>query len=1514
LSRLFFKSVKNSIITLLILGVLGLGFFLVLFGDSIIDQVRDIIIENIEEQVPFRISWDRMAIFPINNLVLEGVEVYTLEEEEPFFRGDRVVVGYSFWELILDRTSPAASVKRVSIERFELLAEDPLALIPELEEEDFRAAIQLFQGRGLVGWEGLSEELENISGSFLPAGERGWEGNLKFEMSRAPHSQLELSGYWEPGELEGRLELKEFPLSIAGEYLPDEQVRVQSGLVSGVFFLDYQDGQEVEYSGNFEVFSGNAWIAAIDETLEDFSGGIDFSQESVSVREGRAFLDETELNFSGKYFLPGEEFELTLDLKSLELAYIQGILEKAGFWEAEFPDISGRGDVSLNALGSLERPLVDAVFAISGGQFGPLAYSQLEGSLSYEGDGFDKNPLARVNLNIARGWTEEIEFSGLEAQLNFAGESFAENPLVELDFSLDQGQADDFEVSGLKGSMSYRAELWGENPFAELDFKIDYGQFQQLGFNQVQGMISYQDEFLSIHELRGEFAGGQFSLNGLVGTELLLAAEFSDVDPSRLPDDLPWPEEIDPRGNLGGEILLSGPWNDWDKISIAGDVRWENPRLAGMDFQEVEGVFWTGGEEIFFSPLIIRDNFGGLVEIQGTTDFNLQNFDFQLWASGIDIENYPLEENIFGKLDINGRLFGSLENPGFQGNFSGKNLVLREEELGEIEGRFAWENDRVQFEQVYLVHPWGQLDAWGTIDLSGDQPHTDLFVNAEGPCLSPLIEQLDIPLELWGEIKLALEIEGSFTDPTARGNIELTEGQFGDQPFDFLRTDFIWQEEKLEFSNLEARMAGGVLNGRGSFKLPEEIELELEGRHVALEEIREWEEFLPDVKGNASFSVSARGTLPDLQAEGFLRVESIMFADEYLGDIEGDFSFKEGMLELRDVVLRGQEGTYFIEGMAQILPPGELALELRTEEASLDRLLSVAGWDEFWVPLIPVTLAGELKVNGTIERPHIEISGSAFYPAGELEIVGGGYLDGPYEGKIEGPVDFDLISEFLPEDFEIQGQGEVEVLVNFDDAWEITGDNVFTEIAFNGVSFSEAGGNFSWKSGQPIYLEQRFLRISGETLEVKGFIPLEPQRPDLFLQVFTEGFDLGFLASFNPHLLSVGGKAMVDATISGSIDEPIIDGEGYLQEGSFRYFNFPGGVEEIEGKVVFAGNEMLMENVQSRYSEGGDLDLSGKIGFDGWEPDYYDLLLTIEQLHINHGTVDGYGDGEMTITGSYYEPEIVGYLDVYDTVIGIPFDWPHEEVEEEEQINPHFELAFRPAGNIRVRDGNFDVQVQSGELILDNRIGDLEMVGEVVSRQGNINFYNTNFRLLEGRARFLRFGESIPHISASAQTTVRDTQVFVYLDGSALDMNMRLVSQPPMDEQEIMDLLVYRGGLGDLLRGDIPGAFRQELWRIIGETFRTSFLVQLQTTIGDFLELDEFLITPILLGDEERIEFYVGKAITDRIYITYTQDFTARGSNREFSVEFRLRDNLFFSGSLQDEGHFQLGVEFNYPF
>jgi len=313
--------------------------------------------------------------------------------------------------------------------------------------------------------------------------------------------------------------------------------------------------------------------------------------------------------------------------------------------------------------------------------------------------------------------------------------------------------------------------------------------------------------------------------------------------------------------------------------------------------------------------------------------------------------------------------------------------------------------------------------------------------------------------------------------------------------------------------------------------------------------------------------------------------------------------------------------------------------------------------------------------------------------------------------------------------------------------------------------------------------------------------------------------------------------------------------------------------------------------------------------------DEYDLLLTADALHIDHGTIDGYGDGEMEVTGPYEAPRMIGYLNVYDTVIGIPFDWPHEEPKEEEQdVEPFFEFTFYPHGNIRVRDGNYEVLVQRGELTLDNRIGEMELVGEVSSRQGSLNFYNTNFRLIEGRAKFLRFGESIPEINLTAQTRIRDTLIYVHLDGPALDMNMSFSSQPPLDDEEIIELLVYRGGLGQLLRGDLTGLFREEFWRIISETFRTGFLVQLEETLGDVFALDEFLITPIFLGGEERVELYVGKSLTERIYITYTQSFFGQHDEREFGLEYRLGENVYFSGSIQDEGSFQLGVEFNYPF
>ncbi len=1548
MSRVVLKSIKNTIITLLIFGVLGLGFFLVLFGDSVLEQVRETIIDRIEQEIPFRFGWERMAIFPINNLVLEGVEVFTLEDEEPFFTAEKVVVAYSFWELVLGGPDPVGSIKRINIEKFAIWAEDPLALIPEIEEEDFRAHINITGGHGLVGWEGESEEVENISGQFWPEGERGWRGNLRFSLGRFPESPIDVSGYWEPGEWGGNLEVSDFPVNLVSDYLPQDQLEIREGRVSGKFHLEY--GQELDYRGNFNIAGGQVWVASLEQNFREIYGEIEFSPSRLEIKDGRAFMEETQIDLAG-YFLPAqEEFDLGLGLHNLDLSMVQSLMEKTGNWNSEYPDLSGRGDFSVEARGTTDDPSARGNFSLGNLQLGDLVFRDLEGFLSYEGETLWKQPNIELEFTAAGGQADGLVFSNLQGLLSFEGETFEEKPFVELDFSLEEGRYDQIEISGFKGHvlysgetlvkkpyaemefslaggrydqlefsdlegwLSYQDDLLGEDPFLEMEFALSRGLFDHLELSSLEGFLSFQDGILSLHHLEGDLAGGRFSLFGQAAPEVLMTLNFSSLDPSYWPEQYPWAEQLGKRGKIDGTIMLSGYFEDWQNISLAGDISWTDPVIMDMEMQDLEGIFWASGEEILFSPLLIRDKFGGMVEIQGTTDMDLQELNLQVLASGIKPEHYPLDENIYGEIDVDGRIVGSLEYPDFQGSFSARGLSWEEEKLGDVEGKIRATQNLIEFSQVSLVHQWGGAQARGSIDLSGERPHTDLYVEATGPCISPIIDRFDFPLELCGEVRLSMAVEGCFSEPAVTGNIELAEGVFNDQVFDFLRTGFGWKEESLTFSDLKINAAGGMLTGKGSWQPPGEMEIVIEGREIALGEVKEWEKQFPFARGDVSFTISAGGTWPELHGEGFLQIQNIFFEDEYIGEIEGDFAYEEGVLDLKNIVLSGQEGVYSIDGRAQVVPLGDLDLRLTTEEAPLDRLLSLAGWEDFWIPLVPVILSGELKLGGDFDRPHLEIGGSAIYPAGELKVTGGGYLEGPYEARIQGPVDLDLVAEFLPEEFEIQGRGTVEVFVHYDDSWKVSGTNMLEELAFNGVHFSQVGGVFSWEGDQPVFLEQRLQRENGEVLEIKGDVPLEPDRPDLNLHVYTDGFDLGFLAAFNPFLLSLGGRGQVDATMRGSMEEPFIEGNARVEGGYFTYFNLPGWVEEIEGGIEFKESEMVMQDVSGRYSEGGKLDLKGRIVFRGWEPDYYDLLLSAEELHINHGTIDGYGNGEMAITGSYFEPQMVGYLDVYDTVIGIPFDWPFEEVEEETPVDPHFELTFRPAGNIRVQDGNFDVQVQSGELVLDNRTDDMELVGEVFSRQGNMNFYNTSFRLVEGRARFLRFGESIPNISATAQTTVRDTQVFVHLDGPALDMDMRLVSQPPLEEQEIIDLLVYRGGLGDLLRGDLPGAFRQELWRIIGETFRTSFLVELQTTIGDFLELDEFLITPIFLGAEERIEFYVGKAITDRIYITYTQDFRTDGSSREFAIEYRLRDNLFLSGSLQDEGHFQLGIEYNYPF
>ncbi|NBT59899.1 hypothetical protein EBT16_14075, partial [bacterium] len=117
-----------------------------------------------------------------------------------------------------------------------------------------------------------------------------------------------------------------------------------------------------------------------------------------------------------------------------------------------------------------------------------------------------------------------------------------------------------------------------------------------------------------------------------------------------------------------------------------------------------------------------------------------------------------------------------------------------------------------------------------------------------------------------------------------------------------------------------------------------------------------------------------------------------------------------------------------------------------------------------------------------------------------------------------------------------------------------------------------------------------------------------------------------------------------------------------------------------------------------------------------------------------------------------------------------------------------------------VLDGEF-----SGDFKVVGNTNKIGLLGKTEVLKGKINFKDTPFEIISGTARFERADEIFPRFSINGRTVVREQKGRAYQDyevnlqalGTPDDYKIRLTSNPPLVEQDLISLLV----LGVTTRG-----------------------------------------------------------------------------------------------------------------
>jgi len=224
---------------------------------------------------------------------------------------------------------------------------------------------------------------------------------------------------------------------------------------------------------------------------------------------------------------------------------------------------------------------------------------------------------------------------------------------------------------------------------------------------------------------------------------------------------------------------------------------------------------------------------------------------------------------------------------------------------------------------------------------------------------------------------------------------------------------------------------------------------------------------------------------------------------------------------------------------------------------------------------------------------------------------------------------------------------------------------------------------------------------------------------------------------------------------------------------------------------------------------------------------------------------------------------------------------------------------LRPGGATAMQIGNVNATVGADLRIQKNSNGPITIRGTADTVRGFYEFQGRRFELVRGGTmQFLGLSEINPNLDVSATRLIPNTGVTanIHVTGTLRAPELSLSSEPPLDEADILSLIVFNRSVNELGTGE-----RASLAETAGGIASGFIASPLSRSIGKALDVDLFEITT---SDPQTGEtaggVTLGKQVSDKAFVRFRQQFGQR-SFTEFMLEYDLAKFLRLQTSVAPE-------------
>ena len=546
----------------------------------------------------------------------------------------------------------------------------------------------------------------------------------------------------------------------------------------------------------------------------------------------------------------------------------------------------------------------------------------------------------------------------------------------------------------------------------------------------------------------------------------------------------------------------------------------------------------------------------------------------------------------------------------------------------------------------------------------------------------------------------------------------------------------------------------------------------------------------------------------------------------------------------------------------------------------------------------------------------------------------------------------------------------------------VTGHLAVNGGGFQQFKYQSLTADASYANGR-IGLDARLVQTPGVELTAKGSLPMSALRPTppnvsghhvaapgeaIDLRVQSTRMELGIVQGFTKELTKVTGTVQADIHVTGSGDDPHVDGYVDVQNGGF-------GV--VQAGVTFSGMTTRLEFQQDRLhvpafqildQHGKPLTIKGDLAFHERQAGAVDIAIDSDDFKVIDNELGNvHLETHLKVTGEVRHPRFEGEVRTdaarleVDKIL-LMFANPYSEEALPDVVSAQETTKSAKGADEATRDAlakgreigaenaarqnatappapapqtgifsaiEMDVHVISPDNLVV-RGSDLRPGGPNASQIGSLNATvgvdvqvqkrengpitirgtaNTvrGFYEFQGRRFTLQRGGNIqfhglpqinPDLNITAERLIPNTGVTarIHITGTARAPQIALTSDPPLDEADILSLIVFNRSVNELGTGE-----RASLAETAGGIASGFLASSLGKSIGKALDVDLFEITT---SDDVTGEtaggVTLGKQIGDKAFVRFRQQFGQR-SFTEFMLEYQLAKFLRLETRLSPE-------------